>query len=175
MRNLIVIVAALVLSGCATTRHQYAPSLYRSDPSALAVLNRLAVQRPVAILNAQDDDDDVLLGAKGVNEWYGSLKDLTETIVLNANSELTKRSVGTDPASPTALNVRVVAASSDSTVLDVTATLEVEIVAGSGLTKHIKVTNKSPGSVPRAYNGAASLAVIEIFSDRDLFAYLSGR
>ena len=176
MRNLtVILMTVLVVGGCATTKHRYKPTLYGTDPSALAALNRLAVQRPVAVLNAQQIDDEVLLGAKGVNEWYGSLKDLTETIVMNADRELTKRSIGTNPASRTALNIRVTAASSESTILDVEAKLEVEVRAGSGMTKRIKITNKSPGSVPRAYNGAASLAVIEIFSDPEILAYLSSR
>jgi predicted amino acid racemase len=176
MRNLIfaAVTAALVLGGCSTTKHRYQPTLYGTDPSELAALNRLSVAQPIAVINAQQKDTVVLLGAKGVNELHGSLQDLTETIVMNANRELTKRSIGTNPGSPTALNIRVTAASSDSTVLDVEATLEVEVVTGSGLTKNIKVTNKTPGSVPRAFNGAASLAVIEIFSDPDIFAYLSG-
>ncbi|MDH3715581.1 MAG: hypothetical protein OET44_17230 [Gammaproteobacteria bacterium] len=174
VRNLIVVVAAvLVLGGCSTTKHRYAPTLYGMDPSALAALNRLSVQRPIAVINAQQKDTQVLLGAKGVNELHGSLKDLTETIVMNANRELTKRSIGTNPGSPTALNVRVTAAGSDSTLLNVEATLEIEVVTGSGMTKNIKVTNKTPGSVPRAFNGAASLAVIEIFSDPQILAYLS--
>ncbi len=174
MRNLIVVVlSALVIVGCSTNKHRYVPTLYGTDPSELAPLNRLTVQRPIAVINAQEQDDEVLLGGKGVNEYYGSLKDLTETIVMNANRELTKRSIGTNPGSPTALNIRVTAASSDSTILDVEAKLEVEVLAGSGMTKRIKVTNKTPGSVPRAYNGAASLAVIEIFSDPEILAYLS--
>lgn len=176
MRNLIVaaVAAALVLGGCSTTKHRYVPTLYGTDPSELAALNRLSVGQPIAVINAQQTDTVVLLGAKGVNELHGSLRDLTETIVMNANRELTKRSIGTNPGSPTALNIRVTAFSSDSTVLDVEATLEIEVIARSGMTKNIKVTNKTPGSVPRAFNGAASLAVIEIFSDPDILAYLSG-
>ena len=145
MRILIVAMAVVILSACAVNKHRYVPTLVGTDPSALAPLNRLAVQRPIAIINGQEKDDEVLLGGKGVNDWYGSLKDITETIVMNANRELTKRSIGTNPNSPTALNVRVTAAGSDSTLLDVTATLEIEVVAGSGMTKRIKVTNKSPG------------------------------
>ena len=95
--------------------------------------------------------------------------------LVQLSDELTKRSVGTNPESPTALNIRVKAASSDVTVLNVEATLEVEVIAGSGMTRQIKVTNKSPGSIPRAFNGAASLAVIEIFSDREILSYLAGR
>jgi len=175
-RNLLVVIAAvLLLGGCSATKHRYQPTLYGTDPSELASLNSLSVQRPVAILNAQETDDDFVLGKKGVNEYHGTLHDLTETIVMNANRELTKRSVGTNPESPTALNIRVKAASSDVTVLNVEATLEVEVVAGSGMTRQIKVTNKSPGSIPRAFNGAASLAVIEIFSDREILGYLAGR
>jgi hypothetical protein len=177
MRNLIVtaaVAAVLVLGSCSMHKQRYKPTLYGTDPSELAVLNRLSVARPIAIINGQEKDTPVLLGAKGVNELHGSLRDLTETIVMNANRELTKRSIGTDPGSPTALNIRVTAAGSDSSLLDVEATLEVEVVAGSGMTKNIKVTNKTPGSVPRAFNGAASLAVIEIFSDPDILAYLSG-
>lgn len=174
IRTLIVaLVTASVLVGCSVNKHRYQPILYGTDPSDLASLNRLTVARPIAIINAQEKDDEVLLGAKGVNELFGSLKDLTETVVMNANRELTKRSIGTNPGSPTALNVKVTAASSDSTLLDVEATLELEVVAGSGMTKFIKVTNKTPGSVPRAYNGAASLAVIEIFADPEILAYLS--
>ena len=173
-RNLLVVIAAvLLLGGCSATQHRYQPTLYGTDPSELASLNSLSVQRPVAILNAQETDDDFVLGKKGVNEYHATLHDLTETIVMNANRELTKRSVGTK--SPTALNIRVKAASSDVTVLNVEATLEVEVIAGSGMTRQIKVTNKSPGSIPRAFNGAASLAVIEIFSDREILSYLAGR
>ena len=174
MRNLtVVVLSALLIAGCSSTKHRYRPSITPVEPSSLASLNRLTVQRPIAVLNAQQQDDEVLLGKKGVNEFYGSLKDLTETIVINANRELTKRSIGTNPGSPTLLNIRVTAASSDSTILDVEAELEVEVVAGSGMTKRIKVTNKTPGSVPRAYNGAASLAMIEIFSDPEILGYLS--
>ena len=174
MRKLIVTaIAVLILGGCATNKHRYVPKVLTTDPSKFTALNGVSVRRPVALINAQDSGADVLLGSKGVNAYYSSLKDLTETVVINTTRELAKRQVSTNPSASTALRLSVTDVSAETTVLNVEAKMEVVVVTGSGVTKRIKVTNKTPGSIPRAYNGAVSLAVIEILSDPQILTYLA--
>ncbi len=175
MRKLIVaVIAVLVLGACSAQKHRYVPKVLTTDPSSFSALNGVSVRGPVALINAQPEDSEVLLGAKGVNEYFGTLKDLTETVVINTSRELAKRQISTAANAPTLLNIRVTSAASESSLLDVEARLEIEVVAGSGMMRRIKVTNKTPGSVLRAYNGAVSLAVIEILSDREILGYLAG-
>lgn len=175
MRKLIMTVAAvLMLGACAAEKHRYVPKVLTTDPDSFTALNGVSVRGPIALVNAQSEDAELLLGAKGVNKYYGTLKDLTETVVINTGRELAKRQIGTAANAPTSLSIRVTSARSESSLLNVEARLEIEVVAGSGVTRRITVTNTTPGSVLRAYNGAVSLAVIEILSDREILGYLAG-
>ena len=175
MHKLIVMaVTVVLLSACSAQKHRYVPRVLTTDPTSFTALNGVNVRGPVALLNGQQEDAEMLLGEKGVNEYYGSLKDLTETVVITAGRELAKRQISTASDAATSLSIRVTSAASTSSLLDVEAKLELEVVAGSGVTRRIKVTNKTPGSVLRAYNGAVSLAVIEILSDAAILGYLAG-
>ena len=176
MRNLIVVViAAMLLGACASNKQRYAPKVLTTDPSDLSALNKVSINRQVALINAQQSSDELLIGSSGATSFYSSLRDMTEAVVVNAQRELARRQVGTNPAAPTALNISVTEVSSDTGLLNVEAQMSLEVVTGAALTKRIKVTNKTPGSVTRAYNGAVSLAVVEILSDPQLLGYLAGQ
>ncbi len=174
MHKILLLGIALALSGCAS-KQSFVPQVYRSDPVRFGPLNTADVQGPVAINNVQRSTESVLLGSQTNTDYFGSMWDLTQAVVINAERELAKRRIPIRADASRTLDIQVVKAEVDAGPLTADAVIEVEVVTGAGLNRRFRITNNSPGSVPRAYNGAAALAVIEILSDREILDYLAAR
>ena len=163
-----------MLSGCAI-HNQYEPELHPLDPARFAALNKVELSKKISVINAQASKQDLLLGEAGAHDYYGSLRDITEAAVMHAKDELAKREVdvGADNGADKTLSLKVTSAKMIKGMWVMRAVIDMSVETGDGLTKAYHAENASPMGVERAYNGAAAIAVIEIFSDPEILEYIS--
>ena len=168
----------LFLAGC-TIRHSYIPKVIPIDSEKLDALNSIEIDNKIAIINSQSSDEKFLLGKIGATDYYGSLRDVTESVVQYAKLELENRNVDVVLSKKSKLiKLRVTSAECARTRpfpfgFSVRAIIDLHVETDSGLTKKYRIKNVTPLTVPDAYNGAAEKSVIEIFSDEDILKYIS--
>jgi hypothetical protein len=136
------------------------------------MLNTANITQPVALVNVQNLTSERLLGAVKIHKYYGSLRSLTDAVITSAKAELSKRNIPVANDAQKKLNVSVNDAKLVRGMWVIRSILDLKVVTGSGLEKVYHVENATPASVARAYDGAAALAVVEIFSDEDIISYL---
>ena len=127
------------------------------------------------IHNAQSDEERFELGRIGRHEYWGSLNQLTQTMVQTGETEFLQRGIRVTDDAEKNLAFSVDAASLVRGMWVVRSVWDVTVTTGSGLTKSYHVENATPNTIPRAHNGAAALAVIEVLQDPEIIAYLQAR
>lgn len=165
--------ALAILAGCGAITHEYTPTIYALEDGRIATVSSSDIES-VAIVNGQNDDARIFLGEIGRHEYYGSLNQLTQTMVQTCETELLQRGIRTQEGADKRLSFSVDAAALDRGMWVVRGIWDVTVTTGSGLTKKYHVENATPNTVPRAHNGAAALAVIEVLQDPEIIAYLEG-
>jgi hypothetical protein len=172
-RICLIILCLASLAGCTT--HHYQSSVYRLGEDRLPSLDYLDIKQPVSIINAEDDDQERLLAKMGPHKFYGAMHALTETAVKTARNELVKRDIAVVDSASSTLRLRVTSARFVRGRWVVRGVIELEVVTGSGLVKTFHAENATPTmDLPRAHDGAAALAVIEMFNDEEIRRYLTG-
>ena len=163
-----------VVSGCGAIPHEYSPTIYALEDHRITTVDSKDVES-VEIINAQDDQARFYLGEVGRHEYYGNLNLLTQTMVQTCETELLQRGIRTQDGADKSLSFSVDVAAFERGMWVVRGLWDVTVTTGSGLTKQYHVENATPNTVPRAHNGAAALAVIEVLQDPEIIAYLEAQ
>lgn len=163
-----------VVSGCAAIPHEYSPTIYALEDHRITTIDSKYIDA-VEIINAQDDQARFQLGELGRHEYWGNLNLLTQTMVQTCETELLQRGVTVQDGADKSLSFSVDAASVDRGMWVVRGVWDVTVTTGSGLTKRYHVENPTPNTIPRAHNGAAALAVVEVLQDLDIIDYLKAQ
>ncbi|MCZ6855669.1 MAG: hypothetical protein O7G86_17290 [Gammaproteobacteria bacterium] len=166
--------ALATLGGCGITVHDYTPTIYALEDTRIMTIDGDLIEA-VVIRNAQPDEERFLLGRIGRHEYWGNLNQLTQTMVLTGETELLQRGIRVTDDAGKSLAFSVDTASLVRGMWVVRGVWDVTVTTGSGLTKSFHVENSTPNTVPRAHNGAAALAVIEVLQDPEIIAYLQAR
>ena len=170
----LAITCLTVLASCTT--HHYQSSVRRLEEDRIPALDHMDLKQPISIINAESDDQERLLAKMGPHKFYGSMHALTETVVITARNELVKRNIATSDSASATLGLRVTSARFVKGRWVVRGIIELEVVTGSGLLKTFHVETVTPtGGPAKAYDGAAAVAVIEIFNDEEIRRYLTGK
>ncbi|MDH3621125.1 MAG: hypothetical protein OEV34_16060 [Gammaproteobacteria bacterium] len=162
-----------IISGCSAITHEYTPTIYALEDTRITTVTSDELES-VAIINAQDDQTRFFLGEIGRHKYWGNLNQLTQTMVQTCETELLQRGIRAQDGADKSLSFSVDAATLDRGMWVVRGVWDVTVTTGSGLTKQYHVENPTPNTVPRAHNGAAALAIIDILQDPEIIAYLKG-
>lgn len=166
------VIAALLLEGCPSLqRHPYVWVEYpvptdRRDEIVVEPRGSLSIE------NTQMDTTPLELGFVGIHYYDGSLAQLSEAVATQLASELAKQNARIVEEGAKRIDVSVDAAHLDHGVWVIRAYLRLTVNAGNGYRRTLTIDNASPGTVPRAYNGAVVRAVIALLSDPSIRAYL---
>jgi len=131
-----------------------------------------AENQEIQILKGKSNDADKILGSIGLHKYYGSKQALTDGIVDQLGRELQKRQVEVNGTAGKSLVIAVTRTSFEQGMRKIAATLDFTVKFGNGKVKTYYVRNSSPGTVPRTFNGALALAVLEIINDPEVIAYI---
>ncbi len=177
--NGFIFVLLFVLSGCAIKQieHDYTWSEYQIYSDQVRLQNSITKGREVRIIQGKSDNSKIFLGSIYVghqqHRYYGSLQSLTDGIADQLAKELQNRNLIINNTSEKSLEITVIRSNFDDGMLTMGATLDFTVKFGNGIIKSYTVRKSSFGTVPQTYNGAVSLAIIEIMNDRAVQTYIN--
>jgi len=166
-----LLVPALLTGGC-TVSNDYEWSEYPVKPERITQTIDFSVASSVQITNGQSRDEDEELGWVGAHHFYGSLRELTEAIVAQFSSELAKRNVAINSGGPKSIELKVTEREFIRGFWVIRTDMVLEVQDGSGAVYALDISNTTGGTVPRLYDGAASVATTALLNDPRIKAYL---
>jgi len=158
-------------SGCRFD-HDYTWQEYSIDPERVT-LGDLPAGTAVDIVNGQADDESFDMGKVGAHHYHGSLSQLTDAVIEHLKLELGHRDVEVRAGAAKTLEVTVLNSESKTGMWMLRADMNVQAKTGDGYVLEVPISNRTPTTVPQAYNGAVALAVIRILNDSAIAEYLS--
>ena len=159
---------APLVSGCA---HDYVWKKYKIKPERVS-LGTLPAGTAVTLVNGQTKSEAYELGSVGAHHYHGSLSQLTDAIISQLSEELKNRGVAVREGAAKTLEVTVVDAKCTTGGSMLCVEMHVRTKTGPGYVMEAPISNRTPMTVPRAYNGAVALAVIGILNDSAMADYL---
>jgi len=161
---------AILVSGC-RQNHHYKWSEYEIAPERVS-LGALPTGTTVTLVNGQANSEEYELGSIGIHHYHGSLSELTDAVIHHLSQELERRGAAVRDDAPRTLEIAVVHADCETGFNLLRVDMKVRAKAGDGYLVEIPVSNRTPWTVPRGYDGAVALAVIRILSDSAIAGYL---
>ena len=159
---------APLVSGCT---HQYVWKKYKIEPERVS-LGTLPAGTAVALVNGQTESEAYELGSVGAHHYHGSLNQLTDAVISQLAQELEDRGAVVREGAAKTLEVTVVDAKCTTGGYMLCVEMHVRTKTGSGYVMEAPISNRTPMTVPRAYNGAVALTVIAILNDSAMADYL---
>ena len=177
MRQIYRILLLFLFLFCAgyagATTHEYVWSEYPIDPDRVSSRIVFHEGRELWISAGKSGSARILLAAIGANEYFGTRQLLADAIVVQLSKEMENKRIRIAKTAGKSLEITVIRTDYEMGLVKFTATLEFAVRFGDGTMKSYVVTNSTPGTVARAYNGAVALAVIRIMNDADVFSYIN--
>ncbi len=167
---LLFVLAAFSVS--CVRKHDYVWSEYAISQERISGAEELIPGKRIDLVNAQPDSEIRDIGNVGPHHYYGSLNKLTESIIAQLSSELETRNITANSNTDRTIKIKVLNARTIRGMWVIRAEMNVEVQAGDYY-RVITAENKTPDTVPRAYNGAIAIAVIEILNDPKIIAYIN--
>lgn len=163
---------AYMISGCSTVMHDYAWAAYPIDPVLVTTDAAALSGKSVAVSYQGNDTAKVMIGQINNHQYFGSSEQLAESVSIQMSDELRRLGMSISDGSSKTLNVRVSHATTEQGAWVVRAHMRVTVEAGDGYVFEKAISNATPGTIPRAFNGAVNLAVVDIINDTQIAAYL---
>ena len=160
---------AFLAAGC---EHDYQWTEYKIKTDRISAGNTLSAGPSVSVTAGASNDERQKLGFLGGHRYFGSLRQLTDAVVTQVSQELSTRGVKVADGAAKTIEITV----SNSTFTEgswmLRAEMDVHVKTGNGYTRDIHVSNRTPGTVPGALDGAVALATIEVLNDARIIDYL---
>lgn len=173
-RNLVFVLVLMVVGAGCTIRHDYVWSDYTVPADQISAQAKFTDGQKINVIEGKSSESKTLLGRIGVHEYYGTPQSLTHGIVDELTRELQKRRLDVNAAADKSLEVAVSRVYFEQGMWRGAATIEFTVKFGNGKSKPFTVRNSTPGTVPRAYDGAVALAVVQIINDPEVRDYVNG-
>ena len=162
----------VTVAGCSTVAHDYSWAPYAINPVLIASDVSALSGQTISITTEGNDGERVMIGELSLNQYFGSSQQLATANSLQLSDELKRLDVNVFGDGSKTLNIQESNPAPDPGMWVVRAHLRITIEAGNGYVLEKPMSNSTPGTVPRAYNGAVSLVVVEILNDPQIVAYL---
>lgn len=162
-----VTVLLFLVSACT---HHYTPT---PDRYPIEKITDFKPTATINIVNAQPSDADFLYAAGGGHEHYGKLNAWTDVAITIAKQELKKRGMSAAPNANKTLKMSVVHGNIEFGMWRSRGAITLNIETGDGYEKTYRTENATPGGIHYAIDGALMRAVVAMFNDDDVAAYLS--
>ena len=167
-----LLLLTVTVAGCSTVAHDYNWAPYAINPVLIVSDVSALSGQTISITTEGNDGERVMIGELGLNQYFGSSQQLAEAISVQLSDELKRLDVNVSGDGSKALNIQVSRPATEQGMWVIRAHLRITIEAGNGYVLEKSMSNSTPGTVPRAFNGAISLVVVEIFNDPQIVAYL---
>jgi hypothetical protein len=161
----------LFLTSC-SIHHDYKWTEYQIAPNRIIAANRLN-QGEITLINEQNDKTIRLLNSMGPNNLYGTLFQLSESIITQLASELEERKVRVINNTKKNIAIRVENAEFARGMWGSRANMNVTITAGNNYRRVLSITNFSPQYLWSSWDGAIALTVIDILNDNEIIEYIN--
>ncbi len=169
----IMAVLCVNLAACATTiKHEYTWSEYEIAAGRVTAAADMGAGHEVRILKGQSNASTKMLGSIGPHNYYGTEENPTDGMAYQLSKELQKLKFVVAESAGKTLELAVIRSGNAQGMWKTAALLDFTVKFGDGKVKTYSVRNSSPGTVPRAFDGAVALAVIEVLNDPEVLAYL---
>jgi len=172
--RILILFLFLFSAVCAgATTHEYVWSEYPIDPDRVSSYIIFHEGQELWISAGKSGSARILLAAIGANEYFGTRQMLADAIVAQLTREMENKRIRMVKTAGKSFEITVNRTDYEMGLVKFTATIEFTVRFGNGTMKSYVVSNSTPGTVARAYNGAVALAVIRIMNDADVFGYIN--
>ncbi|MDH3350320.1 MAG: hypothetical protein OEM60_01785 [Gammaproteobacteria bacterium] len=161
-----------MLSGCSTVVHNYAWAAYPVDPVLVRTDAAALHGKKVAVSYRDNDSASVMIGQINNHQYFGSNEQLAEAVSIQLSDELRRLGMSISAGGSKTLNLRVSHPTTEQGAWVVRAHMRIMVETGDGYVFEKAISNATPGTIPRAFNGAVNLAVVDILNDARIAAYL---
>lgn len=172
MKNIYLSAIAVLCFGFAGCTHKYVWSEYKINPDRITAQAGFAQGQKVSVLNGKSHGAVRVLGNIGMHKYTGTEQQLADAIADQLSQELRERQIEVVASAGKSLEITVDRTSFEQGMWMIAGSLDFEIKFGNGTVKNYFVRNSTPTNVPRAFNGAVALAVIEILNDPEVISYI---
>jgi len=166
--------SAFFATGCSTEPilHDYNWALYEINPALITTEENILAGNAISISFAGDTGEKIQIGELNRNKYFGSSAQLAQAVSVQLSDELKRLKVNVADSNRKSLVVSVSYPSTELGAFVVRATMRLRVEAGNGFVLEKAMSTGSPGTVPRAFNGLISLAVVAILNDPQIVAYI---
>jgi len=168
----VILILLLIITGCAR-KHDYIWNEYPITPDRISSQISFTEGQEIRIIKGKSNDSKIFLGNVGPLQYYGSEQSLTDGIVDQLVKEMRNKRLEIKNTAEKSLEIAVNRSKFNRGMWRLAATLEFTVKFGNGKIKSYTVTNSSPDTVYRTYNGAVALAVIEIINDPKVLNFIN--
>ena len=167
-----VVVALLLgaLAGCA-------PPVINSNPDTFNVpadaAKYLHAGGPVALKNAYPSETKVKIWTNGDMNWFGDLKQYTDTVMTMMSREMAKKSVVVQTGAPKTVTLKVYDVGATPGFWVIPSHVTLEAAYGDGTKSTIMAENSSPSDAWRSVDGSLMFAVTRLLGDEKFIAYVN--
>ncbi len=167
-----LLLCAVMVAGCGIRAHDYSWAPYAIDP-ALVVADGSALDgQTVSITHEGNEGENMMIGELGNHQYFGSSEQLADAISVQLSDELKRLNMSVSGGGTKTLNIKVSHPATERGMWVIRAHFRVIVETGNGYVFEKSISNATPMTVPRAFNGAVALAVIDILNDPQIVAYL---
>jgi hypothetical protein len=169
-----VLVCAFIFTGCSTEPilHDYTWSLYEINPALITADESFLSGNTVSVSYSGDMGESMMIGSLQRHQYNGSSAQLAEAVSIQLSDELKRLKVNVVDSSDKSLVVSVSQPATVQGAFVVRASMRIRVETGNGYVLEKAMSTGSPGTVPLAFNGLISLAVVAILNDPQIVAYI---
>ena len=167
----VVLIVLACLVGCT---HNFNVKPFPIKPDLLPKLN---IQKPVQIVNAQDQGKNNIFKSGAGSKWIGDLGLWTEGAVELVKLVLNKQNVTLADAADKTLKLAITAGKLKTEFAGIRCVVKLKVEAGNGYTQSYEGNHRNSSPIAeqaRRYAGAGAVtkAVTDLLNDRNIIEYL---
>jgi hypothetical protein len=163
--SLVMFAGLIFLAGCTRS---VITNEYPVDPKTSP---EIAGHNSIAIVNAQTDTKEILIGTNMGLSFIGNMQQFTDTVIETLKTELSKKNIPTSKDAQKTLKVSVSKTTLDPGTWGFGSDTYVTVETGDGYKKEL--VGKGGGAVVRvAINSSVNAAAVAILNDEAVIAFL---
>ena len=166
-KNLLALVAILLLSACAST---YKPAEYPLRDGLIPAFN---VAGTATVSNGQPSTEPVIVHSYAGSKWRSDLQIITAAMVQQTTSEIAKNGRRTGGGKAKTIELKVHSLSTDYVAFFYKSEIKFQAKLGNGKVSD-KAVPHSSGSPMQDLNGCIAEGVMTLLNDETVRAYLAG-
>ena len=165
----------LIVLACLVGRtHNFNVKPFPIKPDLLPKLN---IQKPVQIVNAQDQGKNNIFKSGAGSKWIGDLGLWTEGAVELVKLVLNKQNANLSDAADKTIKLAITAGKLTTEFAGIRCVVQLDVEAGNGYTQTYEGNHRNSSPIAeqtRRYAGAGAVtkAVTELLNDRNIIRYL---